>query len=645
VANTQLARPDRHLPAFPAPAIPVISLHDSVAAPALAVASTAAPILRSLAVVAPASNLEALFAEALACHQEGRLAKAAALYKRILLLRSDLPEVHNNLGIALFGLGRNDEALAAYRSAIDLKLDYPEAHCNRGSALATLGRFAEAQAACCHAIALNPGFVGAYSNLANTLRELGRLDEAEHACRTAIALDPKHAEALTNLGHILKSLGRLGAAEVVFRRATAIMPDDAQAHCGLGNVLADLDRPVEAEAAYRRAIALNRGLAGAHHNLALTLTASGRFAEARRASERAIELAPRQTSYYATLAELRSFTAGDRYLTALEGLAKDATSLSAADQVHLHFALAKAYADLGHSEREFAHLLSGNALKRAQMNYDEAATLGRMQRARELLTPEFIRTCQGAGERSPAPIFIIGMPRSGTTLIEQILASHHQVFGAGELKLIEQAAGGIRSVLPGAPDYPEMLLHMGPAHFQALGALYVRELTRRVPLTSRIIDKMPSNFIFAGLIHLALPNATIIHVMRDPLDTCASCFSKHFTEGQAHTYDLAELGRYYRSYRELMAHWHRVLPPGRILDVHYEDVVADLEGAARRLVAHCGLPWDDRCLDFHRTQRTIKTASATQVRRPIYRNSVGFSHRYKAFLGPLVSELVNPIAT
>ena len=180
---------------------------------------------------------------------------------------------------------------------------------------------------------------------------------------------------------------------------------------------------------------------------------------------------------------------------------------------------------------------------------------------------------------------------------------------------------------------------MTAEQLRALGARYLGELTGRAPAALRVTDKMPSNFIFAGLIHLALPNATIVHVARDPIDTCLSCFSRQFTEGQGHTYDLAELGRYYARYRALMAHWRQVLPPGRILDVQYEDVVGDLEGAARRIVAHCGLGWDARCLDFHRTERTVRTASAAQVRRPIYRDSVARARRYAPFLGPLIAEL------
>jgi hypothetical protein len=284
-------------------------------------------------------------------------------------------------------------------------------------------------------------------------------------------------------------------------------------------------------------------------------------------------------------------------------------------------------------------LLAGNALKRSQIDYDEVAMLSEIDRTQQVFTSEFIRASAGAGAPSPKPVFIIGMPRSGTTLVEQILASHPDVRGAGELTLFERAMGEVRLAMPEAPAYPEMALQMSGKHFRELGERYLAGIAQLAPAASHVTDKMPTNFLFAGLIHLALPHATIIHTVRDPVDTCISCFSRLFTEVNFQTYDLAELGRYYRHYQALMAHWHSVLPAGRILEVNYEDTVTDLEGAARRILGHCGLPWDPRCLDFHLTERVVRTASATQVRQPIYRSSVGRWRAYEPLLGPLLAEL------
>jgi Flp pilus assembly protein TadD len=466
----------------------------------------------------------------------------------------------------------------------------------------------------------------------------GRLAAAIERYERMLTLKPDMPVIRNNLGHALAELGKPESAIGEYRRAIELKPDYAQALCNWGAALLQLDRFDEAEAKFRRAIAVNSGLAGAHHNLGLILKERGRLDQARRAAKRAIRLAPRNTSYYENLATVRPFEAGDRYLKALETLQRDRASLSAQDLVHLHFALACAYQDTGNADAAFAQLLAGNRLKREHIAYDEAATLARMDRVRELFSADFIAKRQGAGSPSPRPVFIIGMPRSGTSLIEQILASHSAIHGAGELTVFDRTTGALGAALPESPSFPDMALRMSAEHFRTLGASYVEQIAQRAPAASRIVDKMPGNFLFAGLIHLALPNATIIHAVRNPLDTCVSCFSILFTN-QAQSYDLAELGRYYRHYQALMAHWRRVLPPGRIVDVHYEDLVGDLEGVARRIIAQCGLAWDPRCLDFHRTDRVVRTASATQVRQPLYQSAVGRWRRYEKFLEPLLAEL------
>jgi Flp pilus assembly protein TadD len=477
------------------------------------------------------------------------------------------------------------------------------------------------------------------ANLAVAHHRAGRFAEAIDQYRRFLSLKSDVPEIHNNLGRALAELGRLEEAAASFRRAVDLKPDNPEALCNWGFALAELERFDEAEAKYRSAIAVSSGFAGAYNNLGQLLKETGRFAEARQATEHAISLAPRNVAYYENLGAVRSFTAGDSYVTALEAIAADVTSLSATDCVHLHFALAKAHEDTGQPENAFQQLLTANALKRRHIAYDEATTLDRMVRIRELINRNFIEAHRSGGDPSQLPVFIVGMPRSGTTLIEQILASHPQVFGAGELHLFDQAAGSVRDVMPGRPEFPEMMSDMWAKHFRTLAAFYLERLKQRAPGAARITDKMTTNFLFAGLIHLALPNAVIIHAVRNPIDTCVSCFSLNFTRGMMHTYDLAELGRYYRQYQAVMAHWHDVLPPGRILDVHYEELVSDPEGVARRIIAHCGLGWDTRCLDFHRTERSVRTASAVQVRQPVYKSSMGRWRRYQNFLGPLLAEL------
>jgi tetratricopeptide (TPR) repeat protein len=488
-------------------------------------------------------------------------------------------------------------------------------------------------------LTIEPNLPGVHSNLGNILNSMGRFSEAEEAFRNAILLKPDFAAAHSNLGNSLKDLGRLQEAEAAHRQAIALEPDLPEAHSNLGVTLAALGEFDEAEKAYRHAIRLNPRLPSAYSNLGLLLGELGRLTEARHATEQAVRLAPRDAHCLRNMSWLRQFEAGDPYLVQMEKLAEDAATSPVDSEIELRFALAKAYEDIGQSYRAFPHYLRGNLLKRRQIAYDEAETLAAMRRIQEVFTSNFIRTWEGVGEQTSAPVFIIGMLRSGSTLVEQILASHPLVFGGGELKIFGKALASLSAEQGWASVCPSVAARMSGEQFRNLGVRYLKELKQVAPGATRITDKMPANFLNSGLIHLTLPNATIIHTIRDPIDTCISCFSKLFDEAQPHTYDLAELGRYYRSYRALMAHWRRVLPPDRILDVQYEELIGDLEGVARRIVAHCGLPWNPRCLEFYRTERPVRTMSAPQVRQPIYNNSVGRGRAYEPLIGPLLREL------
>jgi tetratricopeptide (TPR) repeat protein len=622
------------------------------------------------------SNSDALtarFAEALHCQQSGRLAEAVVRYDRLLSVNPNLAEVHgnrgaalaglgkfadaeaayrraialnpdfvdahNNLGIALCELGRWDGAESAFRVAIALKPDWPQSHSNLGIALKCRGSFVEAEAAHHKAIALDPDSPALYGNLADVLTCLGKLNDAEQTLRHAIALQPRFADAFAKLGNTLREQGRMVEAEAACRDALALDPGHAEAWSNLGNALTDQGRLIEAEAAYRRAIALKPNFGDAHNNLSAVLKQLGRMEEASQAMQRALRLPPRDALRYLNLSEIRQFTAGDPYLADMEEFAGGIASLPTKQQIQLHFALAKAYDDVGRHADSFQQLSIGNALKRQQIPYDEAATLALLEAIRTAFTPELIHTFRNAGEPSPVPVFVVGMPRSGTTLIEQILASHPTIFGAGELPNFCQAGTDILSAAGCPLPVPDASLSGAGDHLRQIGERYVAEIAALAPTAARIVNKMPSNFLFAGLIHLALPNARIIHAVRDPADTCMSCFSKLFANGQSFTYDLAELGRYYRHYDALMQHWHLVLPPGRILDVRYEDLVTDFEPQARRIVDHCGLHWDRRCLDFHGTERPVRTASATQVRQPIYCSAVGRAQPYMRYLEPLLAQL------
>jgi tetratricopeptide (TPR) repeat protein len=564
----------------------------------------------------------------------GRASEALASFDRALALEPDAAAVLSARGNALQALGKTAEAILCHEHALALRPDYAPAHNNLATALAALGNTEKAHDHYVEALALSAGDADLHVNRGKALHRLGRDEEAIAEYERALALKPDDADALNDLGNALQSLGRHADAAERYTAALALRPEFAAAHSNLGNSLHALDRHDEAIAQYHAALAARPDNAVAANNLGTALRELGRLAEARRAFERALAIAPDQASFHLNLAEVKRFVAGDAQLPALEALARRLEALPRQQQIELHFAVAKARADLGDHAAAFRHLQQGNALKRTDIAYDEGAMLSLLARIATVFTPELMRSKGGLGAASEVPVFIIGMPRSGTSLVEQILASHPAVFGGGEL--IEFTALASETVA----DFPEGIPAMEGGALAALGRRYLASLAARAPAAARrVTDKLPANFLLAGLIRLALPRARIIHVRRDPIDTCWSCFQTLFTAGQPFAYDLGELGRYWRAYDALMTHWRAVLPAEAMLELRYEDLVTDLAGEARRLVAYCGLEWNAACLEFHRTQRTVRTASATQVRQPIYQSSIGRWRDYTAELRPLVDAL------
>ena len=576
----------------------------------------------------------------LIAYRTGRLEFAAVLIRKAISASPGMAAFHSNLGTVLHEHGKPSEAVLSYRRALVIAPDYPEALGNLGNALKDLGRQNEAVTCYGRALVLNSNFAEALSNLGNPLCDQGRLDDAAACCRRALVLKPAFSQAHYNLGNVLRGQGRADQAIASYQRALILKVDYAEAFANLGIALRDEGRESEAAIRCQQAVVLKADYPEAYCNLGIFWTEMGRLAKARRALECAVTLAPRRASAYRNLAQSKRFTAGDRFLAAMEELARDMAALDMGDQAELHFALGKAYEDLGRREQSFQHFLAGNACKRRLIAYDEAATLGVGERTRAVFTPALMAGKSGLGEPSEVPVFIFGMPRSGTSLVEQILASHRQVFGAGERPEFGRLAVGLGRA--GGAGFPEAVDSLSAAALRRLGGDYLAAVRPLAPAAARITDKMPANFRFAGLIHLALPKARLIHCRRDPVDTCLSCFSKLFEGDLPWAYDLGEMGRYYRAYERLMAHWRTVLPPGVMLEVEYEELVADLEGQARRLVAHCGLDWDESCLAFHQTDRTVRTASATQVRRPIYNTSVGRWRPLTEQLWPLLNALGLP---
>ena len=473
------------------------------------------------------------------------------------------------------------------------------------------------------------------------LQQNGDFPGAEKIYRAILRQYPRHFQTLSNLGTVLLFSERLEEAVQVLRKALNQNPNSAVAHTLLARALHLLDRHAESLERATRATALDPASPDAHATMAQVLGDLGRYDEAEQALARAIALAPDQPRLYYYWGQIARWTANDPRLATLEALAGKAASLPIGQQAELQFARAKACADCGNPEQAFRHQIEGGRLLRRIVRYDEASALREMADLCHAIDASWLARQQGAGDPSTLPVFIVGMPRSGTTLVEQILASHSRIRGLGERldwpHAIARACG--TPTVPAA--FARYAASWSGPELRRLGMRYLATVRREVPPhAERVTDKLPANFQFAGLIHAALPNARIIHVRRDPVDTCLSLFSILFAgHAQPFSYDLGELGRYYRIYEKVMEHWRSVLPSGVMLELRYEDVVNDLEQQARRLVAHCGLAWDDACLAFHQTVRPVRTVSHAQARQPIYRTSVGKPRPPLELLRPLLQAL------
>ena len=583
-----------------------------------------------------ALTAEQTLAMAQALLAAGRLGEAEALLRAALKLKPGSAEAHNDLGIALARQGRYAEAIPEYEAALALKPGWAAALGNLGNALSDSGRKDEAIARFEEALAADPNRAETHNDLGVVLASLKREADAVPRFKRALALAPDFAAAAGNLANALSALERYDDAIAIFGKVLARDPNQVSALCALGYALQRADRPQESLAAYERALALAPENPESHRGRAFALQTLGRIAEGRAEFERAVALAPDRPAFHRALADAKRFHTDDAQIAQMEALEK--TALSESQRIEIDFALGKAYQDLGRNEEALRRFIEGNALKRKNEDYDEAATLTMLRHIAEVFGADLLARNAGSGDPSDVPVFILGMPRSGSTLIEQILASHPHVFGAGELHVLSDIAKSFRGADAHA-YFPEAAKTLSPAQWRAFGAEYVARLRSRAPGAARITDKMPANFRFIGLIRLALPNARIIHTMRDPVDTCLSCFSKLFGGSQPYAYDLAELGRYYAAYERLMAHWRAVLPQGAMLEVQYETLVGDFEAEARRIVGYCGLAWDDKCLAFDKTDRPVRTASMTQVRQPIFGDSIGRWKSYESLLEPLLQSI------
>ncbi|MHB8816012.1 MAG: tetratricopeptide repeat protein, partial [Steroidobacteraceae bacterium] len=570
---------------------------------------------------------EARFNLGIALHNLRRTEEAVFAYRRVLKLEPQRAEAHNNLGNALRDLGRAPEAVASYRRALEIQPDFAAAHHNLGNALRELGTLGEAIASYRRALEIQPDFAAAHDNLGSALRNVGALGEAIVSHRRALEIEPGSTEAHNNLGNVLLDLLRLDDAAACYRRALAIKPDYAHALTALAMVLRQQGRPAEAEASCRRALEIDPDSATTLAFFAELQADQGRFTEAENLFRRAIAVDPDLPAAWAGLVRCRNMEGGDAaWLAASERLA--ARALPVRHEINLRYAIGKYYNDVKDYEQAFGHYKRANELtRRYGSRHDRQNLTRRIDRLLTIYGQAWLSRARAEGIPAERPVLIVGMPRSGTTLAEQILASHPGVFGAGELSFWTEAAATCDSCAP--ED------EAGIGDVAGLARVYLRQLSSLSIDALRVVDKMPTNYMNLGLIHAALPQARIIHMRRSPLDTCLSIYFHNFSIAHPYATDLEDLAHYYSEYVRLMRHWRASLPQEAMLEVPYEQLVEDPEAWSRRMLQFIGLPWDPRCLEFHETERPVITSSRWQVRQKVSRSSVGRWRNYERFIAPL----------
>jgi tetratricopeptide (TPR) repeat protein len=567
-------------------------------------------------------------------YQRGAAALSLRLIERALPALPDIPDVQLNHGNALRELGRLEEAIASYRRALALNPDYGMAHNNLAAALNEREEFQAGLLSSESAIALIPEFFGTYINQADALIGLERFAEAEAPLRRALDLAPDRAQTHRDLGWVFTKLSRYEEAVASLQHAGALDPEDPTVHFALAAALYLVKDLAGSEARFRRALALAPAYAAAWHELGTVLRSSGRFEEALTCFNQALDLDPKRPEIYRSLAATGQRVFDEAQLQRLQAVL-NGQERSVSDRISAGFALGMLLDNAGRYDEAFPCFAAANTLYRQQRGetgerFGIDALRRQVDDLIQLATPEFFTVTQSWGSASQLPVFVVGMPRSGTSLVEQIAASHSRVVGAGELNALGEIWDSLSAHNRGLPlkkwdaAYAGQLAHRHLAFLQGLGNGALR-----------VIDKMPDNIFFLWIIAALFPAARIIWCRRDLHDTCLSCYFHHFTEGHIYAYDLADCAARAVEVERLAHHWLRALP----LKVHvidYEKLVAGLEAESRRLIEFMGLGWEPACLDFYRTERPVLTASAWQIRQPLYAHSVGRWRHYERHLGVLL---------
>ena len=599
--------------------------------------------------------------------------EAEIYLRKTIDLAPTFAKPHEDLGQVLLALKRPEEAIEVLEKATRLDSGLELAFLNLGKALAATGKGKEADEAFEKAFSLSPERKALA--LAGECIKDRKFDEAEKICREVIQKNPNNADAMRLMGKLAARLKRRGDAEKFFRRAIDIAPDFTGAIVDLGRLMQEDDRYEEAIKyfkqaiemqpdnarlydmlgyvlepaaltydaieAHQKAIELDPKLAGAWLGLGHSLKTVGRQEEAIEAYRQCSNLEPNFGVIHWSLANLKTYRFTDEEIDDMKARVSS-DDVSGEPEINFLFALAKAYEDRNDYDQAWHYYDEGNSKRRMQESYDPVEIEVANGNIIDVFNREILERNTGNGNTDPSPIFVMGLPRSGSTLIEQMLASHSLVEGTSELPYVTRVTRSLNRNRADGINYPQAVRELEERHFKALGEDYIKYCQlHRTEERQYFIDKNPNNFPNIGFIHMMLPNAKIIDARRHPMDACFSCYRQLFAKGQTFTYDLTDIGEYYLQYQRMMDYWHEVLP-GRILTVQYEEVVTDFENQVHRILEYCGLPWEDACLSFYETDRPVRTASSEQVRQPIYTESLHRWRHYEQHLDEL-KETLGPI--
>jgi tetratricopeptide (TPR) repeat protein len=584
-------------------------------------------------------SAETHFARGLTYQEQGQLDAALGAFREAVRLRPSFVAASSSLGLLLQAQGQPHEAESCFRQVLNLCPTVPQAHAHLAGAVEAQGRYEEAKASYREALRLDPSFAAAHNNLGNLLLKQGNLAEAAACFAQAIRLQPQSAEGHYNLGVIWQEQGRLAEAAACYQHALGLQPDFAAAYNALGMVCVEDDQRGPAIECFEQVLRLEPNQPLAHANLGTFFLEDGRRAEATVHYQQALHYDPNCIPALAAVTYYDLFPLEPEQLARMDALLAD-SNLPASEASQLAFGLAAHCDRAGDYDQAFAHLHRANGLRRrvAERTGNAFDAVRHRARVDEMIAtcgPAFFQRVGTLGSATERLVFIVGMPRSGTSLVEQILASHPEMFGAGELPYLSKFATSLGSRLGEA--YPGCLTRLDVRTIQELADRYLEQITRRNGTAERVTDKNPLNFEHLGLIAALFPRARVIHCQREPMDVGLSCYFQNFRD-VTFSSDLSDLGSYYREYERLMGHWRSVLPLP-ILDVRYEDLIDDVETVSKRLVSFCGLDWDDRCLSYYQKDRTVRTVSQMQVRQPVYKSSKGRCHRYAAHLKPFAEGL------